>query len=524
MQRLYRGMGLIAGSAAVPFVASVAFLTSPSPDTTLSLVSLSLPSRALGFAREGERYTASYTARLELRQGQTIIRQLEATETVRVPTFRETARTDESVIWQQFLRIPPGRYSLTVSIKDGSSIRGATEDVILDVPRLVPGALATPVPVYEAIPRTTGDSLPRLLARPRASVVFGQDSILPLYLDNPAATAPERLRLRALGDGEVLTWDTTLTLDRRGNGRSATIAIPVSRLAIGVNTLQLLVPGTSDEARTRVFVSLGDDLPIAGFDEMLGYLRFFTTAERLERASVDGADYASVGPVHETPLRPSPSVGYRAVHRSSLDAKLPWFAVGGIDATNVDRTLASGADRIVVARAIADADDPRAATEALATAIEDRAGRTKSEEANAAARAQLKPFAPGERPAPAAIAAILLAGVALTNLLMLLIGYQPRYALQTDEAKIAQGVFGVAGLALAVAVWFLKPFALLILQALLILTTVLGFFGLLTSGTLAEALLTGGVTLVCAWLFYRLIRVLARAQTPTHPRQPPHNP
>lgn len=238
------------------------------------------------------------------------------------------------------------------------------------------------------------------------------------------------------------------------------------------------------------------------------------TAEQLARASEEGADYASVGPVHETPLRPSPSVGYRAVHRSSLEAKLPWFAVGGIDATNVDRTLASGADRIVVARAIADAGDPRAATEALATAIEDRAGRTKSEEANAAARAQLKPFAPGERPAPAAIAAILLAGVALTNLLMLLIGYQPRYALQTDEAKIAQGLFGVAGLGLAVAVWFLKPFALLILQALLILTTVLGFFGLLTSGTLAESLLTGGVTLVCAWLFYRLIRVLARAQTP----------
>jgi len=317
MQRLYRGMGLIAGSAALPFVASVGFLTSPSPDTTLTLVSLSLPSRALGFAREGERYTASYAARLELRQGQAIIRQLEATETVRVPTFRETARTDESVIWQQFLRLPPGRYNLAVSVKDGSSIRGATEDVILDVPRLPSGGLATPIPVYEVIPRTTGDSLPRLLARPRASVVFGQDSVFPLYIDNPAPTAPERLRLRALGDGDVLTWDTTFTLDRRGAGRSATIAIPVSRLAIGVNTLQLLVPGTTDEARTRVFVSLGDDLPIAGFEEMLGYLRYFTTPERL-RALRD-APLAGRGEAWATFLKATDPVPATAEHEGLRD-------------------------------------------------------------------------------------------------------------------------------------------------------------------------------------------------------------
>ncbi len=33
--------------------------------------------------------------------------------------------------------------------------------------------------------------------------------------------------------------------------------------------------------RTKILVSLGDDLPIASFDEMLGYLRYFTTADRL---------------------------------------------------------------------------------------------------------------------------------------------------------------------------------------------------------------------------------------------------
>jgi hypothetical protein len=63
MQRLYRSMGLIAGAGSIPFVSSVSFLRSPTPDSTLTLIALSLPSRALGFMRQGERYVARYQAR-----------------------------------------------------------------------------------------------------------------------------------------------------------------------------------------------------------------------------------------------------------------------------------------------------------------------------------------------------------------------------------------------------------------------------------------------------------------------------
>src|SRR5690606_24527791 len=103
------------------------------------------------------------------------------------------------------------------------------------------------------------------------------------------------------------------------------------------------------------------------------------------------------------------------------------------------------------------------------------------EERNAAARASLRPFEPGERPAQAAIAAILVAAIALTNLLMLAIGYQPREALRNDQTQIAQLVFGVAAIGLAVGVWHLKVWALLILQAVLVLSTLLAFAGLITA-------------------------------------------
>ena len=74
MARLYRSMGLVAGAGAMPFTASVSFLRAPTADSTLTLLALSLPSRALGFAREGERYAAAYVARVQLRQGVTVVR------------------------------------------------------------------------------------------------------------------------------------------------------------------------------------------------------------------------------------------------------------------------------------------------------------------------------------------------------------------------------------------------------------------------------------------------------------------
>ena len=57
-------------------------------------------------------------------------------------------------------------------------------------------------------------------------------------------------------------------------------------------------------------------------------------------------------------------VRYAASH-----VDVPWFAIGGIDPTTVDAVVEAGARRIVVVRAIADADDPEAAARALRAAV-----------------------------------------------------------------------------------------------------------------------------------------------------------
>jgi thiamine-phosphate pyrophosphorylase len=49
---------------------------------------------------------------------------------------------------------------------------------------------------------------------------------------------------------------------------------------------------------------------------------------------------------------------------------VPWFAIGGIDLGNVEQVVEAGARRIVVVRAITDADDPAEAARALLAALD----------------------------------------------------------------------------------------------------------------------------------------------------------
>ena len=47
-----------------------------------------------------------------------------------------------------------------------------------------------------------------------------------------------------------------------------------------------------------------------------------------------------------------------------------WFAIGGIDLGNVEQVVEAGASRIVVVRAITEADDPADAARALLAALD----------------------------------------------------------------------------------------------------------------------------------------------------------
>ncbi|MFH9614397.1 thiamine phosphate synthase [Streptomyces pratensis] len=88
-------------------------------------------------------------------------------------------------------------------------------------------------------------------------------------------------------------------------------------------------------------------------------------------AAEAGVDYFCTGPCWPTPTKPgrhAPGLGL-VRYAASLGTTRPWFAIGGIDAGNLDEVLDAGARRVVVVRAITEAADPAEAAASLARRI-----------------------------------------------------------------------------------------------------------------------------------------------------------
>ena len=132
-------------------------------------------------------------------------------------------------------------------------------------------------------------------------------------------------------------------------------------------------------ALTADGVHLGqDDLPPGVARELLGPKAIIgrsthsksDIARALDEHAHGCADYIAVGPVHETPTKAGrPAVGLELVEHAAATVDFPWFAIGGIDTSNVDAVVKAGARRVVVVRAITQADDPIDAAKRLRDAL-----------------------------------------------------------------------------------------------------------------------------------------------------------
>ena len=135
------------------------------------------------------------------------------------------------------------------------------------------------------------------------------------------------------------------------------------------------------------------DIPFAAARDFLGkgtVIGMSThTPEQVDAAIAaapgrSGLDYFCVGPVWATPTKPGRAavgldlVRYAAAAIERAEAGdsgrvtgvVPWFAIGGIDLGNVEQVVEAGARRIVVVRAITEADDPAGAARALLAALD----------------------------------------------------------------------------------------------------------------------------------------------------------
>jgi GWxTD domain-containing protein len=283
VSELYRQIGLLAAPSPLAFVGKISAFASSSPDTTLVLASISVPNRALTFTREGDRYRAPYEVKLTITRGDVEAANVDVMEIVRVGSFREINRTDESVIFQHYFHIPPGVYTLSAMVRDIGGSRNATQQATIRIPILSTGRFSTPLLVYEATGRSVLDSLPRLLASPRSSAVFGRDSTVAIYVEAYGLGTRLPVDFVVRNDKGTQLWRDSATLSRRGSLFNGVVNVPISTVGVGIAQVLFTRRDSPDSAKAPLFVSFGEDIPLMSFEDMLGYLRFFATPFQLSQ-------------------------------------------------------------------------------------------------------------------------------------------------------------------------------------------------------------------------------------------------
>ncbi|MDO8187008.1 thiamine phosphate synthase [Conexibacter sp. JD483] len=210
--------------------------------------------------------------------------------------------------------------------------------------------------------------------------------------DRRARLAAARLYLvcDATGDGRDLASfldgalrggvDLVQLRDKHGDDATILAAAPLFRAAADAHGALFILNDRPDlvAATDADGVHVGqDDTPVDAARAVVGRERIVGLSTHTP-AQVDGAaqadvDYFAVGPIHATPTKPGrPAVGLELVeHAASAERPVPWFAIGGLDATTLPAAVAAGARRAVVVRALTSAEDPETTARALRAELTD---------------------------------------------------------------------------------------------------------------------------------------------------------
>lgn len=128
--------------------------------------------------------------------------------------------------------------------------------------------------------------------------------------------------------------------------------------AIGADGVHL---GRDDAGLEAARAALGPDAIIGA--------SCYSDLDRARRLTAAGADYVAFGSVYPSTTKPEAPRAPLSVFAKAAGLGVPRAAIGGIDATNAGMLVAAGADLLAVIGAVCDAEDPRAATRAIADAF-----------------------------------------------------------------------------------------------------------------------------------------------------------
>lgn len=279
LNAVYRKLGRLTAGDPLPFVADVAFFGGPG-DSTIAVLGASLENRNFAFQREGDGFVARYRVEVSAQAavgGQTVTRAKE--QTIRVGTFAETQRSDESVLYQDALTLSPGEWKIGLAITDRTGARTARAEAAYRVPAFGAGTFSPPRLVYQARARAARTAPVAVILNPRGTLSYGGDTTT-AFVEAYALSGPTRIPV-TLSDARdsVILRDS---LRFAGGLPIETAAIRFSPDSAPLGELHVVVGTGAQAESTMAIVSFSQGWVVTNFDDMLSLLRYFPESEPLD--------------------------------------------------------------------------------------------------------------------------------------------------------------------------------------------------------------------------------------------------
>ncbi len=276
----YGRLGHLISTDQVHYVGSVAFVPGHG-DSTRALVGLSLANREFAFQRDGQGFGARYRVDYQFDRPGAPPVTVGHDQAIRVATFAETVRSDESVLLQEQFTLTPGDYTLTVRVRDLTNAQVGTATQKLVVPAFRAGSFTAPILAYEVRARgSRADSL-SIVMNPRGTVAYGGDTLL-IYLEGVGYSKPTSVPLQVRDDQDSLVFSTSIhfTGERQVESQYLRIApdsVPLGQLEI------ILGDTTMGTRRTNALVSFSAAWVVTNFDDLISLLRYFGEDNKLSK-------------------------------------------------------------------------------------------------------------------------------------------------------------------------------------------------------------------------------------------------
>ena len=274
--QFYQRLGRLAAGDPMPFVGTVAFAAGPA-DSVIAVLGLSLENRAFAFQREGNSFVARYRVGISFKREGAPPVDLAREELVRVATFQETQRADESVLFQQVLRIVPGTYTVTATVRDASSTSESSATAEYTAPKFGKETYSAPILTYQATGRGSLADPLSLVLNPRGAVGYGSDTLL-AYVEGYGFAEASKVPFEVLDEQEHTIYSDSLRF--RGGREVESQVVRLAPDSVSLGELKIVV-GSKPARSASALVSFTQAWVVTNFEEMLDLLRFFGRDEQI---------------------------------------------------------------------------------------------------------------------------------------------------------------------------------------------------------------------------------------------------